>query len=197
MRWEPSRRSPCPYEISPLELQCGLSELGIFWIESGHPFLEYSKSFLQIGPYFCAVVISSKPLSEDGSWSRMFSTQSSISSACLTRDVDLEGARDNASALVSSLPGTWEIVPLFRAFVPSSILGGESMHVVLLMMYASFATSNLSVGHIVLKTISAYCTGLFQLVACSFLSRSPRFRRCEAFHVYLTRVRSNNSFLFF
>ena len=71
----------------------------------------------------------------------MFSTQSSISSSCLTRDVDLEGARDNASAVVSSLPGTWEIVTLYRAFVPSSILGGERMPVVLLMMYASFAAS--------------------------------------------------------
>ena len=60
----------------------------------------------------------------------------------------------------------------------SSILAGASLPLVLLMMPASFAASILSVGHIVLRTTSAYSTGLFQLVGCSFLSRSPRFRSC-------------------
>ena len=67
------------------------------------------------------------------------------------------------------------------------------MPVVLLMMYACFA----AVGHLVPRTISAYCTGLFKIVGYSFLSRSPRFRKCEAFHVYLTRVRSDYSLLVF
>ena len=49
------------------------------------------------------------------------------------------------------------------------------MPVVLQMMSAPFAASSLFVGHIVLRTISAYSTGLFQLVGCSFLSRSPQF----------------------
>ena len=106
----PLRRSPRTWEISPLELQYGPSELRNFWIMSGHLSLQYSKSFLQIGPSFCAAAISSKRLSEAGSWSRMFSTYSSISSSCLTCDVDFKGARYNASAVVSSLPGTWEIV---------------------------------------------------------------------------------------
>ena len=80
---------------------------------------------------------------------------------------------------------TFSKVTLFRAFVTSSILGGTSLPVVLLMMSASFAASSLFVGHIVLRTIAAYSTGLFQLVGCSFLSRSPRFRSCEAFHAYI------------
>ena len=71
----------------------------------------------------------------------------------------------------------------------SSILGGKSLPVLVLMMSASFDTSNLPVGHIVLRTISVYFTGLFQLAGCTFLSRFPRFRSSEAFHVSLTRVR--------
>ena len=59
----------------------------------------------------------------------------------------------------------------------SSILGGASLPVVLLMISASFAASKLSGGHIVLRTISAYSTGLFQLVGYSFLSRSPEFSK--------------------
>ena len=91
---------------------------------------------------------------------------------------------------------TFRKVTLFRAFVTSSILGGTSLPVVLLMMSPALAASSLFLGHIVLRTISAYSTGFFQLVGCSFLSRSPRFRSCEAFHAYLTRVRSNYSLLF-
>ena len=69
----------------------------------------------------------SKRLSEADSRSRMFSTQSSISSSCLTRDVDLEGERDNASVWVP-YQGTWEIVKSSRKrrFRNRWILGGIS-----------------------------------------------------------------------
>ena len=69
---------------------------------------------------------------------------------------------------------TFRKVTLFRAFVTFVTFGGKSLSVVVLMMSASFAASNMCVGHIVLRTISAYSNGLFQLVSCSFLSRSLR-----------------------
>ena len=94
-----------------------------------------------------------------------------------TSESELEGSANSTSfdhIYTAFSVTTFRKVILFREFVTSSNLGGKSLPVVVLIESASFAASNLSVGHIVLRTIFAYSTGLFQFVGCSFLCWSPR-----------------------
>ena len=78
-------------EILPLELQYGLSELGSFWIKSGHPSLEYSKSFLQIESSFCAVIFFFVSTLIPG-WQLKWNVLYLELDLLPLRDVDLEGA---------------------------------------------------------------------------------------------------------
>ena len=69
--------------------------------------------------------------------------------------------RSRAGVQLGNYLGAVYLDSLFGPFVTSSILGGASLPVVPLMISASFAANNLSVGCIVFRAISAYSTGLF------------------------------------